>query len=56
MMGAYLSNREVAVADKKRIETYEMMCYESRGFQIGKKRVSVCRLEPAKGVDGWRTK
>jgi len=28
----------------------------SRRFQIGEKRVSVYKVEPAKGVDGWRRK
>jgi len=32
------------------------MSLESKGFQVGEKKVSVYRVEPAKGADGWRSK
>jgi len=32
------------------------MCYELRRLHICEKRVSVYRVEPAKGMDGWRRK
>jgi len=42
--------------NQKRTERFGRMCYESRGFYISEKRVSVYRVEPAKGVNGWRGK
>ena len=41
------SRESSVVADEERAKRFGRMCYESRGCEIGEKRVRVYRVKPA---------